>query len=56
LVLSLGHLVKVANTAGEAWKFTHLKRKTDRDDARKLADLDQLLTVVLPDPPTRRGG
>jgi transposase len=48
--------VKVANTAGEVWKFTHLKRKADRDDARKLADLealDQLLTVVLPDPPTR---
>jgi transposase len=57
LALSLGHTVKVANTAGEAWKFTHLKRKTDRDDARKLADLEalgQLPTVVLPDPPTRQ--
>src|SRR5207248_8749692 len=24
-----GHGVKVANTAAEAWKFQHLKRKTD---------------------------
>ena len=34
---SRGHVVKVANTAAEAWKFTHLKRKTDRDDALRLA-------------------
>jgi transposase len=57
IALSLGHPVKVANTAGEAWKFTHLKRKTDKDDARKLADLEalgHLPTVVLPDPPTRQ--
>jgi transposase len=41
----------VANTAGEAWKFKHLKRKTDRDDALRLAQLyqlGQLPTVALP--------
>ncbi len=26
----------VANTASEAWKFKHLKRKTDKDDALRL--------------------
>lgn len=30
---------KVANTASEAWKFKHTKRKTDKDDARRLAEL-----------------
>src|SRR5688572_20343366 len=29
----------VANTASEAWKFKHLKRKTDKDDALRLAQL-----------------
>ena len=51
-----GHAVKVANTAAESWKFTHLKRKTDRDDAKRLAEpeaIGQLATVALPDPPTR---
>lgn len=27
----------VANTASEAWKFKHFKRKTDKDDALRLA-------------------
>lgn len=52
-----GHPVKVANTAAEAWKFKHLKRKTDRDDALRLAELEaigQLPTVVMPDPVTRQ--
>ena len=52
-----GHPVKVANTAAESWKFKHLKRKTDRDDALRLAELEvigQLPTVTLPDPPTRQ--
>jgi transposase len=52
-----GHAVKVANTAAEAWKFKHLKRKTDRDDALRLAELEaigQLPTVVMPDPVTRQ--
>jgi transposase len=41
----------VANTASEAWQFQHLKRKTDRDDALRLAQLftlGQLPTVTLP--------
>src|SRR5262245_3098998 len=47
----LGVRCLVANTASEAWKFKHLKRKTDRDDALRLAQLyllDQLPTVALP--------
>ncbi len=42
---------QVANTASEAWKFKHTKRKTDRDDARRLAELyaaGQLPTVAVP--------
>lgn len=57
LAVARGHTVKVANTTAEAWKFRHLKRKTDRDDAKRLAELEaigQLPTVVLPDPPTRQ--
>jgi len=41
----------VANTTSEAWKFKHLKRKTDKDDALRLAQLHllgQLPTVTLP--------
>ena len=55
--VAAGHPVKVANTAAESWKFTHHKRKTDRDDALRLAELEaigQLPTVCLPDPPTRQ--
>ena len=33
----LGIRCLVANTASEAWKFKHLKRKTDKDDALRLA-------------------
>src|ERR1051326_1668656 len=35
----LGVPCQVANTASEAWKFKHLKRKTDKDDALRLAKL-----------------
>jgi transposase len=55
--VSAGHPVRVANTAAEAWKFKHLKRKTDRDDALRLAQLEalgQLPTVAMPDPATRQ--
>ena len=55
--VAAGHPVKVANTAAEARKFKHLKRKTDRDDALRLAELEaigQLPTVVMPDPATRQ--
>src|SRR5205807_47166 len=56
--LAAGHglRVKVANTSGEAWRFQHLKRKTDRDDALRLAELEalgQLPTVALPGPAAR---
>ena len=33
LCTELGVPCMVANTTSEAWKFKHLKRKTDRDDA-----------------------
>jgi transposase len=42
---------RVANTGGEAWKYKHLKRKTDRDDAQRLAEvyrLGQFPNVVIP--------
>ena len=57
LCQDLGVTCFVANTASEAWKFKHLKRKTDKDDALRLAQLyalGQLPTVTLPDPPTRQ--
>ena len=47
----LGVPVKVANTAAEAWKYKHTRRKTDRDDALRLAQLEalgRLPTVVVP--------
>ena len=48
---------KVANTASEAWKFKHTRRKTDKDDALRLAQLEalgQLPTVVIPPQQTRQ--
>ena len=57
LCAELGLVCKVANTASDAWKFKHLKRKTDRDDALRLAQLQalgQLPAVCLPPPPTRQ--
>ncbi len=51
LAQSLGIEVRVANTLSEAWKWKRVKRKTDRDDALKLAKLcasDQLPTVHIP--------
>ena len=35
----LGIPCLVANTSSEAWKFKHLKRKTDRDDALRLVEV-----------------
>ena len=46
----------VANTSSEAWKFKHLKRKTDRDDALRLAEvyaLGQFPGVAIPAKPVR---
>jgi transposase len=51
------HTCLVANTASEAWKFKHTKRKTDRDDALRLAQLQalgQLPTVAMPPQQTRQ--
>jgi transposase len=51
-----GRAAKVANTAAEAWKLKHSKRKTDRDDALRLAQLEalgQLPAVALPAKQTR---
>src|SRR6516164_7051087 len=53
----LGLPCHVANTASEAWKFQHTKRKTDKDDALRLAQLfalGQLPTVTVPPPETRQ--
>ena len=38
----LGVPCRVANTAAEAWKYKHAKRKTDRDDALRFAQLAAL--------------
>jgi transposase len=57
LCAELGHTCLVANTASEAWKFKHTKRKTDKDDALRLAQLyalGQLPTVSVPDQQTRQ--
>lgn len=43
--------LQVANTAAPAWRWSNTKRKTDRDDALRLAQLsalNQLPQVVLP--------
>lgn len=56
LCRSLGVEVLVANPNGEAWKWKKVKRKTDRDDALKLAKLTvlgQLPTVYMPAPAVR---
>jgi transposase len=55
--VAYGYACKVANTSSEAWKFKHVKRKTDRDDALRLAQLEasgQLPTVELPVRPVRQ--
>jgi transposase len=51
LCTELGIPVRVANTAAEAWKYKHTRRKTDRDDALRLAQLEavgQIQPVVVP--------
>lgn len=39
---SLGYRVLVANPSAEAWRWKNVKRKTDKDDALKLAKLTAL--------------
>jgi len=53
----LGQPCAVANTNGVSWQWNNVKRKTDRDDALKLAQLtalNQLPTVTVPSPATRQ--
>jgi transposase len=47
----LGVPVKVANTAAEAWKYKHTRRKTDRDDALRLAQLELGYEIKKVEPP-----
>jgi hypothetical protein len=56
LCAELGQPCRVANTASEAWKFKHANRRTDKDDALRLAQLQalgQLPAVSVPPRPTR---
>src|SRR5262245_23769537 len=51
LCTELGLRCDVASTTGPAWQWKHVKRKTDRDDALKLAKLaavGELATVAVP--------
>jgi transposase len=53
----LGLPCRVANTSAAAWQWKNVKRKTDRDDALKLARLaalGELPTVTLPPRPVRQ--
>jgi transposase len=57
LAIALGINVAVANPAHEAWRWTRVKRKTDKDDALKLAKLavlGQLPTAHMPSPQQRQ--
>lgn len=57
LVRARGIALQVANTNEEAWSWRKVKRKTDRDDALKLARMSamkQLPTVHLPEHGTRQ--
>ena len=57
LATSLGLQVAVANVAAEAWKWKKVKRKTDKDDALKLAKMalnGDLPTVHMPAPAVRQ--
>ena len=42
---SLGYQVLVANPSAEAWRWKNVKRKTDKDDALKLAKLRSCTSV-----------
>jgi transposase len=57
LATALGMPVAIANPSHEAWRWTRVKRKTDKDDALKLAKLTllgQLPTVHMPSPQQRQ--
>lgn len=51
LIQGLGYKVIVANPSAEAWRWKNVKRKTDKDDAfklAKLAALEQISSVHVP--------
>ena len=51
MALTMGLPIQVANPNHEAWRWKNVKRKTDKDDALKLAQLsamNQLPTLQLP--------
>ena len=57
LLASTGVEIQVANTAAAAWRWSNTKRKTDRDDALRLAQmsaLGQLPQVAVPPRPIRQ--
>jgi transposase len=57
IAVALGLAVAIANPSNEAWRWTKVKRKTDRDDALKLArmaDRGELPTVHMPSPQQRQ--
>ena len=57
IAAALGFAVAIANPSHEAWRWTKVKRKTDRDDALKLASMAamrQLPTVHMPSHQQRR--
>lgn len=57
LCVALGAGVTVIHANGEPWQWRRVKRKTDRDDALKLAKLalmDQLPAVHVPSPDGRQ--
>lgn len=57
IATTLGMPVAIANPSHEAWRWTRVKRKTDKDDALKLAKLtllEQLPTVHMPPPAQRQ--
>ncbi|MGE5754361.1 MAG: IS110 family transposase [Planctomycetaceae bacterium] len=57
LCAALGLAYLVANPMNEAWQWRKVKRKTDRDDAPKLARmavLGQLPTAHVPSPEARQ--
>ena len=57
IAVALGMQIAIANPSHEAWRWTRVKRKTDKDDALKLAKLTllrQLPTVYMPSPQQRQ--
>jgi transposase len=57
IAVAMGFRVAIANPSHEAWRWTKVKRKTDRDDAHKLASMaamKQLPTVHMPSPQQRQ--